>query len=79
MVRDFIKETDGKLEIEFLPCYAPELNPVEYIWGHLKQHEMANLCSKNLTELSDYARKSLRRMRRRPTLVTAFWKQAKLF
>ena len=79
MVMDFIKGTGGKLEVEFLPGYAPELNPVEYIWGHLKQHEIPNLCSRNLTELSDYARKSLRRMRRRPTLVTAFWKQAKLF
>jgi len=32
-----------------------------------------------LFQLSDHARKALRRMRRRPNLVTAFWKQAKLF
>jgi hypothetical protein len=29
--------------------------------------------------LSEQARKALRRMRRRPRLVTAFWKQADLF
>ena len=23
-------------------AYAPELNPVEYMWGHLKTHEIAN-------------------------------------
>ncbi len=69
----------GRIEIEFLPAYAPELNPVEYIWGHWKQHEIPNFCPKDLVQLSQQARKALRRMRRRPTLVTAFWKQAKLF
>jgi hypothetical protein len=32
-----------------------------------------------LWQLSAAARRALRRMRRRPTLVTAFWKQAELF
>jgi transposase len=79
LVRDFVNETAGSLQLEFLPAYAPELNPVEYIWGYWKQHELPNLCPKNLSQLSEHARKALRRMRRRPTLVTAFWKQAKLF
>ena len=79
LVRDFVNQSSGRLEIEFLPAYAPELNPVEYIWGHWKQHEIPNFCPKDLVQLSDQARKALRRMRRRPTLVTAFWEQAKLF
>ena len=24
-----------------MPAYAPELNPVEYIWGYMKQRELA--------------------------------------
>jgi transposase len=28
--------------VEFLPGYAPELNPVEYLWSHWKQHELPN-------------------------------------
>jgi transposase len=79
IVRDFVNQSGGRMEIEFLPAYAPELNPVEYIWGHWKQHEIPNFCPKDLGQLSEQARKALRRMRRRPTLVTAFWKQAKLF
>jgi transposase len=79
LVSDFLRETNGRIEIEFLPAYAPELNPVEYIWGHWKHHDLPNFCPKNLFQLSDHARKALRRMRRRPNLVTAFWKQAKLF
>jgi transposase len=30
--------------MEFLPTYAPELNPVEYLWSHWKQHELPNSC-----------------------------------
>jgi len=65
--------------VECLPGYAPELNPVEYIWGHLKKQEIPNLFPRELWQLSDAARAALRRMRRRPTLVRAFWKQADLF
>jgi transposase len=65
--------------LEFLPAYARQLNPNEYIFGHLKQHELANLCPKDLNRLSHHTIRALRRMRRRPTLVAAFWKQAGLF
>ncbi len=30
--------------MERLPGYAPELNPVEYLFGYAKQRELANLC-----------------------------------
>ena len=79
VVKAFVAEQNGRLELEPLPAYAPELNPVEYLWGQLKHHELPNLCPKNLSELSQQAIRALRRMRRRPVLVTAFWKQAGLF
>jgi transposase len=79
LVKLFVEGQNGRLQLEYLPAYAPELNPCEYIFGHLKHHELPNLCARNLSELSDYARRSLRRMRRRPTLIRAFWKQASLF
>jgi len=78
-VWDFVRQQRGRIWLEFLPAYAPELNPTEYIWGHLKQHEITNLCPKNLGELSLQAIRALKRMRRRPTLVIAFWQQAQLF
>ncbi len=79
LVWDFVREQRGRIWLEFLPAYAPELNPVEYLWSHWKQHELPNFCPKTFGELSHYARKALRRMHRRPTLVTAFWHQADLF
>jgi len=41
--------------------------------------ELLNYYPKTLGELSRQARRAQRRIRRRPTLVTAFWKQAELF
>ena len=43
--------TKGRLVVERLPAYAPELNPVEYMWGHLKNHEIANLIVTKAWEL----------------------------
>jgi len=78
-VWDFVREQKGRLWLEFLPAYAPELNPVEYLWSHWKQHELPNFCPQTFWQLSQYARQPLRRMRRRTTLVTGFWAQANLF
>jgi transposase len=78
-VREFVASQGKRLTLEFLPGYAPELNPVEHIWGYLKSREIPNLCPRELWQLSDAAKRALRRMRRRPALVTAFWKQADLF
>jgi transposase len=79
LVRDFLQGLDGWIEWEYLPSYAPELNPVEYIWAYWKQHELPNVCSRDFWQLSEDARRTLRRMRRRPRLITAFWKQASLW
>jgi transposase len=79
LVREFVAQQNGRLQLEFLPAYAPELNPAEYIWGHLKVHELTGFCAQDLRHLSVHAIRALKRMRRRPTLITAFWKQAELF
>jgi transposase len=73
-----IESEGGDIKLEFLPAYAPELNPVEYLWAHWKQHEMPNFCPKDFAELSAFARAKLKRTQRRKTLVAAFWKQAEL-
>ena len=77
--REFVQQQRGRLWLEYLPGYAPELNPVEYLWSHWKQHELPNFCPQTFGQLSFHARRALQRMRRRPTLVCAFWEQAELF
>jgi len=76
LVQEYIA---GLISTAYLPPYAPELNPVEYIWGYWKQHELPNVCPKDYWQLSETARRTLRRMRRRPRLITAFWKQSSLW
>ena len=78
-VWEFVQQQRGRLWLECLPGYAPELNPVEYLWSHWKQHELPNFCPQDFGQLSVHARRALQRMRRRPTLVCAFWEQAELF
>jgi transposase len=79
LVADFVTAQEGRVALEYLPPYAPELNPVEYLWGHWKHHELPNVCPKDFWSLNENARRTLRRLRRRPRLITAFWKQASLF
>ena len=77
-VRLYVESLNGHIVLERLPAYAPELNPVEYLFGYAKQRELANLCLHTISEVKTYASRRLKSMQRRPTLVTAFWQQAEL-
>ena len=44
LVQDYIASLQGWIATAYLPPYAPELNPVEYIWAYWKQHELPNVC-----------------------------------
>jgi transposase len=78
LVHRYVEAQGGAIALEFLPAYAPELNPAEYVWGYLKHHAMPNYCARDLGDLALRARRNLRSMQRRPTLVRAFWQQAEL-
>ena len=58
LVREFIELPEGHTVKKYLPPYAPELNPVEYIWPCWKQHELPNVCPKDYGELSRGARRA---------------------
>ena len=40
-VREYIASTKGKLCIHILPGYAPDLNPDELVWSHVKRTGVA--------------------------------------
>lgn len=44
-------EDHPRLRIKEFPAYAPELNPVEFLWKHLKAEELANFAPLNLAHL----------------------------
>ena len=60
VVQDYVAGQRGRIVLEQLPGYAPELNPVEHVWGYWKHHELPNLCPKTFGELSHHARAALR-------------------
>jgi len=81
-VTAFVQSQTKWLHVERLPAYAPELNPVEYLWAYWKKNELANFCPKDVWQLSytaSQALKRIRRRKRRPQLIAAFFHQAELF
>jgi transposase len=66
------------LHVEPLPAYAPELNPVELLWGNLKGRELANLCPADIMELRRPIRSGCGRVRRDLALASAFLRHAGL-
>jgi transposase len=79
IVRAYLDRTRGALQMALLPGYAPDLNPVEYLWAWLKRHALANFCPASLAELKTHARSKLRSGQRRQSIITACWKQAELW
>ena len=64
--------------LESLPGYAPDLNPTEGLWHHLKNVELANLTCLDLEQLLMEVHLALGRVRLRPTLVHSFFQDAGL-
>ena len=54
-----------------LPPYAPELNPVEGVWAHLKR-SLANLAKRRLDQLLGLIKMRLKRMQYRPSLIEGY-------
>ena len=66
------------LTVERLPAYAPELNPIEQLWGNVKTRELANVCAPDLAALRPPLRAGFARVRRQPQLAFAFLRHAGL-
>lgn len=72
-------EAARRLHVERLPAYAPELNPIEGIWSHLKRIELRNLCCQSLVELKGELRRAVARLRRKKRIILGCFKEADLY
>ena len=78
-VKEFVSDTHGKVWLEALPGYAPDLTPWdEGGWHHLKHVEMRNLICRDLEELHQEFHPALGRLRQKPRLIRSFFAQAGL-
>jgi transposase len=66
------------LQVEWLPGYAPDLNPTEGVWNNIKGREMANLCPELMTEAARAFRRGLSRVRHTCRLPFSFLRHAGL-
>jgi transposase len=61
-----------RLQLERLPGYAPELNPVEAVWHYLKHVALRNVCCETLDELQYELRLAVANLRHKPDILRSF-------
>jgi len=69
---------DRRFWIEWLPPYAPDLNPVEHVWKHTKYDDLANYVPDDLLDLEIEFEMSIDQTRERPELLRSFFHAAEL-
>src|SRR5947209_3163482 len=78
-VKEFLAQGAARrIHIESLPFYAPDLNPVEWLWRQLKESEMRNLVCLDLEELHMQFHLAVGRVRGRASLTSSFFTGAGL-
>jgi transposase len=78
-VKRFLHEEAGeRLHLERFPGYAPELDPQEGIWRHLKHVELRNVCCASLAEIRQQLRIGCQRLRQKSRIIRACFAHAGL-
>jgi transposase len=67
-----------RLELRSLPPYAPELNPVEQLWQHLKWVRFVNFAALDVRQLDVAVRRRLHQIKRQTNRLRSFLKAADL-
>ncbi len=72
-VQEYVKSTRGKLELHFLPPYAPELNPDEFVWNYLKGTGVAKKPLRKDESLKVRVEEDLAKLEANPNLLRSFF------
>jgi transposase len=78
-VKAWIQENKKWLTAYRFPAYAPELNPIEYLWSSSKSKDLANVCPKDMKELEKLITKSMKRINSSKTVLRGCLRASKLF
>lgn len=74
IVRDYVASTAGRLTLHFLPGYAPDLNPDELVWSHLKRTGTARRPLQKGEKLREKIEEQLAKIQKLPRLIRSFFK-----
>lgn len=77
VVKDLLA-SEPRLSLEHTPPYAPECNPIEWLWSWGKRTEITNLCPKSLGELHRGWDRVFTHLRHNKALIQSFFKASAL-
>lgn len=67
-----------RLSLELLPPYAPELNPVEQMWGYVKWDRLSNYVPRDTKELEQRLFEEIHMCRHDQDRLRGFWRGSEL-
>jgi transposase len=68
-----LRYSQGRLTIHFLPGYAPELNPDQLVWSHVKRTGVARTPLRKGEKLSDKIEMQLAAIKHMPRLIISLF------
>jgi transposase len=76
--RELLHRSPDWLQIEWLPAYAPDLNPVEAMWSYTKHGQLANFLPDDIQDLEDAVVESIADQHYDTKLKQSFFQTAQL-
>lgn len=76
LVANYVQEQEGFRELHFLPGYAPDLNPDEFVWNHVKSHGTSKRPLYKNESLRNRLKRDLEAIKATPALVRSFFAAA---
>jgi transposase len=73
LVKAYVASTDERLTLHVLPGYAPDLNPDELVWSHMKRTAVARTPLRRGEKLKDKVAAQRARIKRMPQLIRSFF------
>ena len=74
IVQEWLKENKSTIELRFLPPYAPEYNPDEYLNNTLKRSVASKRFPKTADELKSNVRSALSHLQKMPTKIMSLFR-----
>ena len=79
IIKDFLQEQQDKktkhdVYVSFIPTYSPELNPIEQLWGYIKNVLLKNTFCKTAKELKEKVIRSLEIVKKDKELIKSFFR-----
>jgi transposase len=72
-VKEYVRSTQGRLELHFLPPYAPDLNPDEFVWNYLKGTGVARKPLRQNESLKERVEADLAKLKKDRKLLRSFF------